>query len=43
MIARLRAPGWIRACLFIILGIGFSIGLDCLIRAAYGTSRFKNV
>ncbi len=42
MLARLRSPGWTRACLFIVLGIGFSIALDVAIRAAYGHDRFAH-
>src|SRR4029077_18218338 len=42
MLARIRQPGWIRAIVFIVLGIGFSIGLDVLIRALYGHDRFAH-
>ncbi len=42
MLARIRRPGWIRAIVFIILGIGFSIGLDVTIRAIYGHDRFAH-
>src|SRR2546423_642809 len=31
---KLRAPGWYRAALFEVLGFGFSVGLDVLIRWA---------
>src|SRR5437588_2546140 len=31
--AKLRAPGWYRAALFSILGLGFAFGLTALIRA----------
>ncbi|MEA2449408.1 MAG: cytochrome c oxidase subunit, partial [Thermoleophilaceae bacterium] len=34
--ARLRAPGWYRAALGILIGIAFGFGLDVLIRALYG-------
>ena len=34
--ARLRAPGWYRAALGILIGIAIGFGLDVLIRALYG-------
>jgi len=36
MSARLRAPGWYRAALFIVLGIAFSYALSIGARAALG-------
>ncbi|HMS63105.1 MAG TPA: cbb3-type cytochrome c oxidase subunit I, partial [Solirubrobacteraceae bacterium] len=35
MAAKLRAPGWYRAILFIALGIGFSFALLCSLRWAF--------
>ena len=35
MAAKLRAPGWYRAALFIVLGIAFSFALLCGLRAAF--------
>src|SRR6201982_850848 len=34
--AKLRAPGWYRAILGILIGFGFGFGLDVAIRALYG-------
>jgi cytochrome c oxidase subunit 1 len=34
--AKLRAPGWYRAALYTALGIAFSFGLLCGLRAAFG-------
>src|SRR3954470_23826384 len=36
MSARLRAPGWYRAALYIVLGIAFSYAVDIGARAALG-------
>ncbi len=35
MTAKLRAPGWYRATLFVLLGLGFCFGLTTLLRALY--------
>src|SRR4051794_25519493 len=34
--ARLKAPGWYRAALSVLIGIAFGFGLDVAIRALYG-------
>ena len=36
MTAQLRAPGWYRAGVFIVLGVLFSAALVTAVRAAYG-------
>ncbi len=36
MTAKLRAPGWYRAALFIVIGIAFAFALLCGLRAAFG-------
>jgi cytochrome c oxidase subunit 1 len=36
MAAKLRAPGWYRAGLYIVLGTAFSFGLVALVRSLYG-------
>ena len=39
MAAKLRAPGWYRAGLFVVLGVLFSAALVTAVRAAYGFSQ----
>jgi cytochrome c oxidase subunit 1 len=36
MTARLRAPGWYRAALWVVIGIAFAYGITLLIRGLYG-------
>ena len=36
MAAKLRAPGWYRAALWVVIGIAFSYGLTLLVRGLYG-------
>ncbi len=42
MVARLRAPGFYRATLFFIVGIGFSMLLTWIVRAANGHATYRH-
>src|SRR5262245_25632108 len=35
MIAKLKAPGWYRAALFVVLGVAFSMALSVITKWAY--------
>ena len=42
LVGRLRAPGWYRAALFMVLGLGLAFAITTIIRAAYGHHHYAH-
>jgi cytochrome c oxidase subunit 1 len=43
LLSRLRAPGWYRAALFMVLGLGLAFAITTIIRAAYGHPTYAHI